>query len=176
MGYAPNYLEGISPSEYIQRMDDESSAEKAAAVVPAAVPVSSGTAQVTAVQASNASAGQRIALADASTVPAPAAAGGGGSDQSLQHQADVDRLRQQQQIYKAQGLVELAKKSEASGNDQEALNDYTQAVDLDPSNTAAVQGRDRLNSICRITCPARCCRHTSPTLRNASSIRRRCRP
>ncbi len=64
--------------------------------------------------------------------------------QQLQHQAEVDRLAQQQRVYKAQGLVDLAKQAEKAGNDQEALSQYTQAVDLDPTNADAAQGRDRL--------------------------------
>jgi general secretion pathway protein D len=120
LGYKPNYLQDMSPEEYLQRMDEKAAADKQVART----------------------ADQTVALAD-DNAAAPAA-GSASDQQALQHQAEVDRLAEQQRIYKAQGLVDLAKKAESAGNEQEALNDYTQAVDLDPTNTAAVQGRDRL--------------------------------
>ena len=127
LGFQPSYLEGITPAEYLQRMDEKDAADRQASVA------ASGSANVPA---------QTVALADETTA---APAGGSASDQQqLQHQAEVDRLAEQQRIYKAQGLVDTAKKEESEGNDQEALDQYTQAVDLDPTNKQAVQGRDRL--------------------------------
>ncbi|MGD0770066.1 MAG: hypothetical protein ABSB42_17920 [Tepidisphaeraceae bacterium] len=123
LGFQPSYLEGLSPSEYLKRMDDADASDKQAGI-PDAPPV------------------QTVALAS-DTVSTQSTTG--GSDQSqLAHQAEVDRLAEQQRVYKAQGLVDLGKKAEAAGNDQEALSHYTQAVDLDPTNAQAVQGRDRL--------------------------------
>jgi general secretion pathway protein D len=129
-GFTPGYLEGLPPSEYVQRIDQASAA-----------PVSNAPAAATATGS-----GETVNLADAtSTQSTPESGTEGGGDQSqLQHQAEIDRLAEQQRVYKAQGLVDLGKKAEAAGNDQEALNDYTQAVDLDPTNSDAVQGRDRL--------------------------------
>ncbi|MGD0464905.1 MAG: hypothetical protein ABSB74_20665 [Tepidisphaeraceae bacterium] len=131
LGFEPNYLEGLSPSEYLTRMDEKDAADRQASMaVSGAV---SGSA--------NASS-QTVNLAsDASAAPST---GSATDQQQLQHQAEVDRLAQQQRVYKAQGLVDLAKQAEKAGNDQEALSQYTQAVDLDPTNTEAVQGRDRL--------------------------------
>ena len=129
-------------------MDDQASAQasadKQAATGGAAAPA---PVAVAAVSASPAAGTQTVALADSSTAPAETTGSGSAPDQqSLEHQADVDRLAAQQRVYKAAGFVDMGKKAEASGNDQEALQEYTQAVDLDPSNTAAVQGRDRLLS------------------------------
>jgi len=136
LGFQPNYLEGLSPSEYIQRMDEKTVADK-------------GQAQAANISGSAKASAQTINLADDSTSSSTQSTetppSNSGADQStLQHQADVDRLAEQQRIYKAQGLVDMGKTEEASGNDKEALSDYTQAVDLDPTNAKAVQGRDRL--------------------------------
>ena len=137
LGFQPNYLEGMSPSEYLARMDDSGSADaQSPAPAPSAGSNISGSA--------NASA-QTVNLADdSSTQAAPALRASSSDESQLQHQAEIDRLAEQQRIFKAQGDVDVAKKLESEGNDSEALSRYTEAVDLDPTNTAAVQGRDRL--------------------------------
>ena len=138
LGFQPNYLEGLTPSEYLQRMDEKTAPENRTAVADAAAPAN--------ISASADASGQTVNLADDSGGNStPSAPKPGGSDQiQLQHQAEIDRLAEQQRIFKAQGDVDMAKKAEAAGNDSEALSRYTEAVDLDPTNTAAVQGRDRL--------------------------------
>jgi type II secretory pathway component GspD/PulD (secretin) len=139
LGFQPSYLEGLTPSEYLERLDDSGSQ-----------PQASNTAVSPSVSAAANASAQTVNLADDSggttqSAPPAESTGGGTGDQSqLQHQADIDRLAEQQKIYKAQGDVDLAKNLEANGNDSEALSKYTEAVDLDPTNTAAVQGRDRL--------------------------------
>jgi len=137
LGYQPNYLEGLTPAEYLARMDESASASARAQ--------SAGENPVSA---------QPVNLADetsgSATQAAPTPAngggeGGGGSDQSqLQHQAEIDRLAEQQKIFAAQGDVDMAKKLEAEGNDADALDKYTEAVRLDPTNKDAAEGRDRL--------------------------------
>jgi general secretion pathway protein D len=128
LGFQPGDLEGLSPSDYLKRIDDADASQKeaqAGPVVAAGAPV------------------QTVTLA--SDTVSTQSSGGPASEQSqLERQAEIDRLAEQQRVYKAQGLVDLGKKAESTGNDQEALNDYTQAVDLDPTNSQAVQGRDRL--------------------------------
>ncbi len=133
LGFQPSYLEGLAPSEYLQRMDERDSAESQASAGSSAGAVS-GSANAT---------GRTVNLASNDS-PAAASSGSASDQQQLQHQAEVDRLAQQQKTYKAQGLVDLGKQAEKAGNDQEALSQYTQAVDLDPTNQDAVQGRDRL--------------------------------
>jgi general secretion pathway protein D len=133
LGFQPSYLEGLSPSEYLQRMDEKDVADRRASMAGAGGAVS-GSANVSS---------RTVNLANDDATAAPAS-GSTSDQQQLQHQAEVDRLAQQQRVYKAQGLVDLAKQAEKAGNDQEALSQYTQAVDLDPANTEAVQGRDRL--------------------------------
>jgi Flp pilus assembly secretin CpaC len=130
LGFQPSYLEGLTPSEYLERMDEKDSADKQASIAGAV----SGSANAT---------GQTINLAS-DDAPAATSSGSASDQQQLQHQAEVDRLAQQQKVYKAQGLVDLGKQAEKAGNDQEALSQYTQAVDLDPTNSDAVSGRDRL--------------------------------
>ena len=41
-------------------------------------------------------------------------------------------------------MVDLARREEALGHDQAALDDYNLAVDYDPNNQQAVQGRDAI--------------------------------
>jgi general secretion pathway protein D len=132
LSFEPNYLEGLSPSEYLQRMDEKDAADRQASMgVSGAVSGSANASSQTV----------NLASGDASAATPSSSA---SDQQQLQHQAEVDRLAQQQRVYKAQGLVDLAKQAEKAGNDQEALSQYTQAVDLDPTNTDGVQGRDRL--------------------------------
>jgi type II secretory pathway component GspD/PulD (secretin) len=148
LGYQPNYLEGLSPTEYLQRMEEKDTADKGAQVAAFTSGNPASPAPAATVSASGKSTAVTVNLADESsstqsTTPPPA--NPSGSDQGqLQHQAEVDRLAQQQRIYKAQGLVDMAKTAEAAGNDKEALSDYSQALDLDPSNAAAKEGHDRL--------------------------------
>ncbi|MGD0139696.1 MAG: hypothetical protein ABSD28_12520 [Tepidisphaeraceae bacterium] len=128
LGFQPSDLEGLSPSDYLKRMDEADASQNQA--------------QAGAVAATANPPAQTVALASDSV--STQSTSGGSSSEQLAHQAEIDRLAEQQRVYKAQGLVDLGKKAESAGNDQEALSDYTQAVDLDPTNSQAVQGRDRL--------------------------------
>jgi general secretion pathway protein D len=146
LGFQPSYLEGLTPSEYLERMDEKDSAERQASASGASASgaSSSGASSGGAVSGSANATGRTINLASNDAAAAAASSGSASDQQQLQHQAEVDRLAQQQKIYKAQGLVDLGKQAEKAGNDQEALSQYTQAVDLDPTNSDAVSGRDRL--------------------------------
>jgi general secretion pathway protein D len=128
LGFQPSDLEGLSPSDYLKRMDEADASQNQA--------------QAGAVAATANPPALTVALASDSV--STQSTSGGSSSEQLAHQAEIDRLAEQQRVYKAQGLVDLGKKAESAGNDQEALSDYTQAVDLDPTNSQAVQGRDRL--------------------------------
>ena len=71
-------------------------------------------------------------------------ASGDSVDSALNDAANFSRIKQQQQQFQAQQLVDRAR-AEAAGNQRtEALNDYTQAAQLDPSNQQATTGRDQL--------------------------------
>jgi Flp pilus assembly secretin CpaC len=117
LNFQPGFLEGLSPAEYVQRIDAD-----------AAKPAASAS-------AATASAAQTVALADDAST---------GTSGSLQQQSAADQLAEQQKSYKAEGLVDAGSKAEAAGNDQAALNDFTQASELDPTNKAAASGRARL--------------------------------
>jgi Flp pilus assembly secretin CpaC len=131
-GFSPDFLEGLTPAEYLSRIDEMQAAEARAA-------------NVTSGSGSFSASTSTVNLADTSTP----------SDQNaLQHQAELDRIAAQQRVFKAAGLVDLGKKAEQAGNDQEALRDYSDAVDLDPTNADAVQGRDRERAKLGITAPA----------------------
>jgi len=134
-GFVPDFLEGLTPSEYLSRID-EMQAAQARASQPADATGGSGSFSATA---------NTVNLANTT---------GPSEQQALQHQAELDRIAQQQRAYKAAGLVDLGRKAEQSGNDQEAMRDYSDAVDLDPSNADAVQGRDRIRAKLGISAPA----------------------
>jgi general secretion pathway protein D len=131
-GFVPDFLEGLTPAEYLSRIDEMQAAEARAA---------------------NATSGSGSYSASTSTVNL-ANTSGPSDQQALQHQAELDRIAAQQRVYKAAGLVDLGKKAEQAGNDQEALRDYSDAVDLDPTNADAVQGRDRERAKLGIAAPA----------------------
>jgi len=138
LGFKPNYLEGLTPTEYLQRMDENAAEDGQQASASAGA----GTASAQPDAAPKAMvSGKAVYLADADS---STQTGGDNAGQSqLEKQAEIDRLAEQQRIFKAKGLVEAGDTAEKAGNDQEALNDYTQAVDLDATNTAAAAGRDR---------------------------------
>jgi general secretion pathway protein D len=127
LGYEPGFLQGLSPDEYLQRMDEKDAADQQHAMAVSGMATASG---------------QTVNLADDTS--SDTSGGNSSSSDQLQHQAEVDRIAEQQRIYAAQGQVDLGKKAEAAGNDQEALDDYTRAVSLDPTNAEAVRGRDRM--------------------------------
>jgi hypothetical protein len=132
LGFKPNYLEGLTPTEYLQRMGEESAANAQPSSAGSVQPDAAPKAMVT---------GKAVYLADADS---STQTGGDNAGQSqLEKQAEIDRLAEQQRIYKAKSLVEAGQTAEKAGDDQGALNDYTQAVDLDATNTAAAAGRDR---------------------------------
>lgn len=132
-GFVPDFLEGLTPAEYLTRIDEMQTAEARANQTGASGSGSFSSSTTT------------VNRAD-STAPS--------EQQALQHQAELDRIAQQQRAYKASGLVDLGRKAEQSGNDQEALRDYSDAVTLDPTNTEAVSGRDRIRAKLGISAPA----------------------
>jgi type II secretory pathway component GspD/PulD (secretin) len=136
-GFVPGFLEGLTPAEYLSRIDEMQAAQARSAQQGAANP-SSGTGS----------------FSTSTTTVNLANTTGPTDQQALQHQAELDQIAEQQRVYKAAGLVDLGKKAEQAGNDQEALRDYSDAVDLDPTNSNAVQGRDRVRSKLGIAAPA----------------------
>ena len=138
LGFKPGFLEGLTPSEYLSRMD-EKQAEEARLAQRAN---NNGNPGVVASGSSSAS-DQTVNLAEGDTNPSPAPAPV-PAPVIPPPPPEPQQTVQQQQAFQAQGLVDLGTKAEAAGSDQEALSDYTQAVALDPSNTQAIEGRDRL--------------------------------
>jgi general secretion pathway protein D len=66
------------------------------------------------------------------------------ADRALAAAANYQRIRQQQQAFEAQQLVEQARQEQAANQKNEALNDFTHAAQLDPSNQQAVAGRNEM--------------------------------
>jgi general secretion pathway protein D len=119
-GYQPAFLEGLAPAEYLARMDQKQAEDAKAA----AVAQSAGTAQVAAATASG-SASASGTTVNLATDPAT--------------QPGING-------FSAAGAVDLGAKAEASGDNQEAARQYKAALDADPNNALAAQGRDRVQA------------------------------
>jgi hypothetical protein len=128
-GFAPSFTEGLTPTEYLSRIDELQTAK--------AQDTSGNKVLVT---GSSSGTGQTVNLADDTTgQPAPAAP-------DAQQAQQMDKLAASQNSFQAQGLVDMGAKAEAAGTDTEALKDYQQAHDLDPTNTKATEGVNRLSA------------------------------
>jgi Flp pilus assembly secretin CpaC len=147
LGYKPGFLEGLSPSEYLSRMDEKQAEE--ARLNQRVQDNTGGTAS-----GSSSASDQTVSLAESSTsssttpppvvLPVPVEAPVPVQpDQSAMPQATD---QQSKAAFQAQGLVDMGTKAEAAGSLQNALSDYSQAVSLDPTNSAAVEGRDRVTA------------------------------
>src|SRR5205823_2561442 len=63
------------------------------------------------------------------------------AQQELSDTAKAERIKQEKDIAQAKKLVEAATQARAQNRFDESLRDYSQAVQLDPNNEMAVQGR-----------------------------------
>lgn len=77
----------------------------------------------------------------ATTAPAPSV------QEQLDATAKVEQMLKEKHAYEARQLVEKADQAKREGRNTEALNDYGQAVLLDPTNDAARQGRQQMMEI-----------------------------
>jgi general secretion pathway protein D len=152
MGFKPGFLEGLSPSEYLTRMDEKQAEDaKAAANTPAPnTPATNSPAAGAPMLASGAVATGTSSATGQTVDRGTTTQAGNGADQ-LKIQAANDAAVKQQMALKAQGEVDLAKKAEAAGNTQAAADYYAQAAIDDPTNAAAIAGRDRLQAQLGIT-------------------------
>lgn len=78
--------------------------------------------------------------------PAPMQAPASAADQALQAAANYDQIKQQQQAYEAQQLVQKARAEQQANQLHEAYQDFNRAATLDPNNQQALAGRDELAS------------------------------
>jgi type II secretory pathway component GspD/PulD (secretin) len=62
------------------------------------------------------------------------------AETALTQAANYERIKQQQQVYTAQQLVEKARTEEAANQMHQAFEDYTSATKLDPNNQQAAAG------------------------------------
>jgi type II secretory pathway component GspD/PulD (secretin) len=76
------------------------------------------------------------------------------ADERLQAEAANEKIATEQRKYRARGLVDLARQAYASGDKGEALNDYSLAADLDPSNDEAISGKAQLQAETGTAAPA----------------------
>jgi tetratricopeptide (TPR) repeat protein len=67
--------------------------------------------------------------------------------EQLEATAKVEQILKEKHVYEARQLVEKADQAKREGRNVEALNDYGQAVLLDPTNDAARQGRQQMMEI-----------------------------
>ncbi len=78
---------------------------------------------------------------DSSATPSDISA---AADRALDAAANYQKIKQQQQQYQSQQLVEKALKEQAANQKRQALDDFSRAAELDPSNQQAIAGRDEL--------------------------------
>ena len=62
----------------------------------------------------------------------------------LEATAKMEQIRQQAKAYEAQLLVDKARQAQQEGHTADALDAYTKAVEKDPSNQAAADGRNQI--------------------------------
>ncbi|GEM_PF-745636 len=74
-------------------------------------------------------------------VPAVAA---NPAQSDLEATAKMEQIRQQAKAYDSQRLVDKARQAQQEGRTADALDAYTKAVETDPSNQAAVDGRNQI--------------------------------
>jgi type II secretory pathway component GspD/PulD (secretin) len=118
------------------------SADAAPATMPAEAPAAAPTTEAIQVPDTG-----TPATAPAAAAPAPAAAAPAGEmspQQLLDQTASNQALATQQNQYKARGLVDMAKTAYDENRKEEALRLYTQATELDPTNSDAIAGRDQV--------------------------------
>ena len=81
--------------------------------------------------------------AEAPKAEAPAVAANPALSE-LDATAKMEQIRQQAKAYDAQRLVDKARQAQQEGRTADALDAYTKAVEADPSNQAALDGRNQL--------------------------------
>jgi Flp pilus assembly secretin CpaC len=132
-----------SPQELLQEMDARSAqpvvlADDAATTVPSTEPgaTDAGMTPTT----------EPVAVTPATepAVTESAAPAGPTPLDRLQAEAANAKLAAEQRQYRARGLVDAARQAYAQGDTATALQDYSQAADLDPSNADAQSGKAQL--------------------------------
>jgi general secretion pathway protein D len=149
LGYKAGLFED-SPAKYLARMDAKESADAAKAKAKAD--------QEAAMAANNAAAATPTAVTPAptdtttsaapGTEPAPVAVAPttvpSSPQAELQDTAQMERVRSQQNAFEAKQLVARGQTAQDKNNYEQALDNYTRAADLDPSNQEATAGRERM--------------------------------
>jgi general secretion pathway protein D len=157
-GYQTGLFED-SPAKYLARMDAKEQADNAQhleqihqqqladAAAAAATPTTSPT-TAPADLASATAPTTSPALADntgsATTAPTTAEAAAPTAQSELAQTADAERIKQQQHAFEAKQKIADAQDARAQNRLDDALDLYTQAVQLDPTNQDAINGRNDL--------------------------------
>lgn len=128
-GYRAGLFED-SPAKYISRIDARLAAQAEAVAQAQAQTQASAQATVT---TPTAPPSDTLAIR-----PDP------NAERALETTAQLERVRQQEAALQAQALVEQARRAEAGRDYQRALELYTQALELQPGNEAAAQGRAQM--------------------------------
>jgi type II secretory pathway component GspD/PulD (secretin) len=151
-GFTPGLFED-SPQTILARMDakeqtdDQQHRAQLAAANPLAQPASAAATPSTSPSAASEAAtpttepATEPALAAAPTSE-PAVTATPGAQQELARTAEAERLHQSQLTFESNQKVQEADEARQANRLDDALNLYTQAVTLNPSNTAAVNGRN----------------------------------
>ncbi len=151
-GYKPGLFED-SPAKYLARMDAKESADAAkakakadqeaamAAAAPAPTAVAVAPTENTATNPTPSTA----APAPTTMAVAPSTAPTATNPQAeLQDTAQMEKVKSQQNAFEAKQLVARGQAAQDKNNYEQALDNYTRAADLDPTNQEAIAGREKM--------------------------------
>lgn len=141
-GYKPASLYQDAPGEILKRMSarEHSDLERVQrfSQAPTTAPADAGTGAATAPASVTADSGA------APTPPVTVTPSGTDPLAALKATDESRRIRHEQAVSQSQEWVREAQDAQRANNFDRALDLYTRAADLDPSNAAAVQGRDQV--------------------------------
>ena len=145
-GYKPSSLYQDPPAEILKRMSarEQSDLQRVQRLsqAPATGPADAGAGATTAPS----SAAPNSVAADNTAAPPTGAAPSSGNDPlaTLRATDDARRFRQEQGARQSQEWVREAQDAQRANNFDRALDLYTRAAEIDPNNSAAIQGRDQM--------------------------------
>lgn len=141
-GYRKRLFE-TSPATFIARIDQRAADEAAAAQVAAEAAAASQPVAVEVVTSEPAV----VEVTPVEPAPDVAQVTPAAPISPLQATIDAERLKAEQAAYEARLLVEQADQKRASKEYDDALALYTAAIQKDPTNSAAIAGRDAMLQI-----------------------------
>jgi general secretion pathway protein D len=149
-GYKAGLFED-SPAKYLARMDAKESADAAKTKADAERnAMAEAAAPPTVVAAVPTDTTNTTPAAAPATMPAPVAAApstapmAANPQAELQDTAQMEKVKSQQNSFEAKQLVARGQAAQDKNNYEQALDNYTRAADLDPTNQQALAGREKM--------------------------------